>query len=72
MTTWEYKVAPVSLEVDMRRSNAHRSGTKPIGDSIEHVLNEYGADGWELANVHMEEVEGRSYTYAFLKRPKQS
>lgn len=59
---------PVSLQVHLRCFKTYKSGAKPSGDIIEHMLNEYGAEGYELVSV---QVEGQSYTYAFFKRLKQ-
>lgn len=68
--TWEYKVVPVSLEVHLRRYKAYKEGKGPKDDSIEHILNEYGAKGWELVAIEPEwmEEEDQTYVYAYFKR----
>jgi len=68
---WEYKLAPVTLKVQLERFIAHQEGRKPLIDSIEDALNILGEDGWELVAVETVKLGNRHETYAYLKRPKR-
>ncbi|MBA7594500.1 hypothetical protein ES703_01444 [subsurface metagenome] len=66
---WEYKAIPVSLEVQVARFKARREGAAPSVDSIEDVLNQYGADGWELVSTFLWRIEDEPQVFTILKRP---
>ena len=66
---WEYKGVPVSLDVAVSRLKARREGTTPSVDSIEDVLNQFGAEGWELVSAFIWEIEDEPLVFAVLKRP---
>lgn len=68
---WEYKLAPVTLKVQLERFIAHEEGRTPLIDSIQDALNILGEDGLELIVVETLRFSSGYQTYAYLKRPKR-
>jgi hypothetical protein len=72
MVKWEYKVIDLVKEIEEETAETGLPGHWLRASDLEKVLNELGAQGWELVNIHFT-LDGREATaIALLKRACQN
>lgn len=69
MTKWEYKVVDLIREIGKEETGVEASRHWLRAMDLEAVLNELGAQGWELVDINFLLHKGETVVVGLFKRP---
>ncbi len=73
MRQWEYKVVDFIQEIKAEAQRGRNTSMRWLQTAdLEEVLNELGADGWELVDVQFILNHGEAVVVGFFKRPQHT
>jgi len=67
---WEYRVIDLIKETEMKRNRTQAASGRWLHTSdLEGILNQLGAQGWELVDMHFIQDKDETIVVGFFKRP---